>query len=181
MTETIKYDWHVENLIAGLNETGHVTHTKYKKKSVTLHHNGGVNVSHQGILNIWKTRPASAHFDIDGNGHAAQYAEVHEYAWAVANTKGNQESISIEMANSTAAPHWEVSEITWRHAARLAAWLFVHVIGEKPSKENLFYHHHWYATDCAGPYMDKIYDDVLALTQHHYVEFKRIKEAHDNK
>jgi hypothetical protein len=88
VTATINYDRHIVNLIDELSRTGHVTHTKYKKKSVTLHHNGGVRFSHQTILNIWKTRPASAHFDIDAVGDPAQYVEAHEYAWAVANTRG---------------------------------------------------------------------------------------------
>lgn len=175
---TINYDKPVKNLIAGLDKTGHVTHNKYKKKSVTLHHNGGVNISHQGILNIWKTRPASAHFDVDRHGDVAQYVRVHEYAWAVANTRGNQETISIEMTNSTGSPHWEVSDTTWMSACRLAGWLFAHVVGERPTEHNLFYHHHWYNTDCAGPYMDKIYHKVLKETQDWYIHFKHRMSHH---
>ena len=74
---TIAYDLSVEDFIEGLNKTGHITHSKWKKTSVTFHHNGG-RLSHQGCLNVWKIRPASAHFDIDAYGDAAQYAEVHE-------------------------------------------------------------------------------------------------------
>ena len=58
---TIAYDKPVVDFIAQLSATGHVTHTAYKKTSVTLHHNGG-RLSHQGVLNVWKVRPASAHF-----------------------------------------------------------------------------------------------------------------------
>jgi hypothetical protein len=134
MTATINYDRPVKNLIDQLSATGHVTHTKYKKKSVTFHHNGG-RLSHEGVLSVWKTRPASAHFDSDAFGRLAQYVEVHEYAWAVANTRGNQETISIEMCNSTLGPNWEVADPTWQEAARLAGWLFVHVIGTKRRAE----------------------------------------------
>jgi len=169
---TIAYDRTVSNLIDELSATGHVTHRSYKKKSVTLHHNAG-RLSHQGVLNVWKTRPASAHFDVDSAGAVAQYVKVNEYAWAAGNLKGNQESIHIEMANSKLSPSWEVGDVTWHNAARLAGWLFYKVIGARPTKNNLFYHSHWSATACAGPYMDKNYDRVLKVAQDAYDMFKK--------
>lgn len=174
MTATIAYDKTVTNYIDALSKTGHVTHTAYKKKSVTLHHNGG-RLSHAGVLSVWQTRPASAHFDVDAKGAVAQYVKVNEYAWAVGNLKGNQETISIEMANATVSPGWTVAETTWQSAARLAGWLFFKVVGERPTKDNLFYHKHWASTDCAGPYMDKVYDKVLKAAQTAYDTFKGTK------
>ncbi|MDX3453268.1 peptidoglycan-binding protein [Streptomyces sp. ME02-8801-2C] len=171
MTATIAYDRSVANFIDKLSATGHVTHKAYKKTSVTLHHNAG-RYSHQGLLDLWKERPASAHFDIDAAGAVAQYVKVNEYAWAVGNVAGNQRSISIEMANATLGPGWTVAEVTWKNAARLAGWLFAKVIGERPSKSNLFYHHHWASTECAGPHMEKLYGKVLAATQEAYDHFK---------
>ncbi|MFB6850185.1 N-acetylmuramoyl-L-alanine amidase [Streptomyces sp. NPDC056373] len=169
-TATIPYDYPVADFIDELSATGHVTHTSYKKTSVTLHHNAG-RLSHQGVLEVWKVRPASAHFDVDAAGAVAQYVKVHEYAWAVGNTTGNQGSISIEMANATLAPNWTVGDTTWKNAARLAGWLFAEVINERPSESNLFYHHHWSSTVCAGPYMDQIYAQVLAAAQVAYDHF----------
>lgn len=171
---TIDYDKPVEDLIAALSATGHVTHTSYKKTSVTLHHNGGVNVSHAQILATWKSRPASAHFDVDAQGSVAQYVKVDEYAWAVGSTSGNQSTISIEQTNSTGAPTWDVSETTWKAAARLAAWLFVHVIGAAPSSSNLFPHQHWSATDCPGPYIMKNFPLILAEVQTQYALLKGV-------
>ncbi|MEU2542765.1 peptidoglycan recognition protein family protein [Streptomyces iakyrus] len=169
-TATIPYDCPVANFIDQLSATGHVTHTSYMKTSVTLHHNAA-RLSHQGVLEVWKVRPASAHFDVDAAGAVAQYVKVNEYAWAVGNTVGNQRSISIEMANATLAPNWTVGEATWKNAARLAGWLFAKVIGQRPSRSNLVYHHHWSSTVCAGPFMDRIYDQVLAAAQVAYDNF----------
>lgn len=174
MTAAIAYDKSVKNFIDQLSATGHVTHTSYKKKSVTLHHNGG-RLSHEGVLSVWKTRPASAHFDSDASGAIAQYVKVNEYAWAVGNAKGNQETISIEMANATTSPGWTVADATWQSAARLAGWLFAKVIGERPTRSNLFYHHHWSSTECAGPYMDKVYAKVLKAAQTSYDTIKATK------
>lgn len=171
MTAVIAYDRPVKNLIDALSKTGHVTHRTDKKKSVTLHHNAG-RLSHEGVLSVWKTRPASAHFDVDGAGKVCQYVKVNEYAWAVGNGQGNRETISIEMANSAVGGNWPVAEITWKAAARLAGWLFAKVIGTRPSRENLFYHSHWASTSCAGPYMASVYSRVLAAAQAAYDYFK---------
>lgn len=179
MATAINYEYDVKNLIDELSATGHVTHTAYKKTSVTLHHNGG-RLSHEGVLSVWKTRPASAHFDVDSSGDVAQYVKVNEYAWAVGDLAGNQTSISIEMANSKLAPTWTVADATWKSAARLAGWLFFKVIGERPTKSNLFYHHHWSATACAGPFMDSIYDKVLAAAQTAYDDFKGVPGSTDS-
>ena len=170
MTGTINYDKAVKNFIDELSATGHVSHRSYTKTSVTFHHNGG-RLSHEGVLAVWQKREASAHFDVDGKGAVCQFVKVNEYAWAVGDTVGNQRTISIEMANSTTAPNWEVSETTWKAAARLAGWLFAKVIGRRPTKDNVFYHHRWSSTACAGPYMDKVYNQLLAEVQKSYDYF----------
>ncbi|MFL6416857.1 MAG: N-acetylmuramoyl-L-alanine amidase [Bryobacteraceae bacterium] len=170
MVAVIAYDHPVKNLIAGLDATGHVTHTAYRKTSVTFHHNGG-RLSHEGVLQVWQTREASAHFDVDGAGSVAQYVRVNEYAWATGNTAGNQSSISIELADATLAPDWLVAEVTWHSGARLAGWLFARVIGAAPTRDNVFVHHHWKDTLCAGPHMDRVFDQLLAAVQAAYHEF----------
>lgn len=167
MTATIAYDLPMKNLIDELSATGHVTHTAYRKTSVTFHHNAG-RLSHEGCLRVWTYREASAHFDIDGLGDACQYVKPNEYAWACGNTYGNQTSISIEMANATLSPDWTVAEVTWKNAARLGGWLFARVIGAAPTTSNVFFHKHWLSTSCAGPYMDTVYNQLLAEVQKWY-------------
>lgn len=167
---TIAYDKPVKNLIAGLNATGHVTHVTHRKTKVTLHHNAA-RLSHEGVLDVWKTRPASAHFDVDGWGHLAQYVIVNEYAWSTGTTQGNQESISIEMANSAVGGNWPVADATWQEAARLAGWLFARVIGVRPNNSNLMPHRYWKPTACAGPYIDSIWTKILVAAQAAYDNF----------
>lgn len=165
------YDMPVRNLVDGLNATGHVTHTKHRKTMVTIHHNGG-RLSHDGVLNVWKTRPASAHFDVDGFGSVAQYVEMNEYAWATGSTNGNQQSISIEMCNAATGGDWPVSETTWRSAARLTGWIFSKVIGARPNDSNVVPHHHWKSTECAGPYMDRVFASFISVAQQAYDYFQ---------
>lgn len=171
MTAAIAYDLPMKNLIDELVATGHVTTRSYRKDSVTLHHNAA-RLSHEGVLAVWKKRPASAHFDIDGAGKPCQYAAVPWYAWAVGNTIGNMRTISIEMANKTLGPAWEVAEETWKGAARLAGWLFAKVIGAAPSASNFFMHSHWSATACAGPYVAKMWKQIQEEALRWYNHFK---------
>lgn len=166
----IAYDKPVANFIAGLDATGHVTNTAYRKTSTTWHHNGG-RLSLQGCLDVWKTREASAHFDVDGNGSVGQYAGVNMYAWHAGNTQGNKESIGIEMANSTLAPSWQVAEVTWKEAARLSGWLHARVIGVRPSRATCHIHHDWKSTLCAGPFIDSILNQMIAEAQAAYDYF----------
>lgn len=170
MAGVIAYDKPVADFIDGLSATGHVTHTQHRKTKVTLHHNGG-RLSLQGVLDVWKTRPASAHFDVDGQGNVGQYVKPNEYAWSTGNTQGNVESISVEMANASLAPNWLVSEVTMMEAARLAGWLFAKVIGAAPTQDNLVVHHHWKSTLCAGPCVDANYDRILEQAQVAYLYF----------
>lgn len=167
----INYDRPVKDLISGLNATGHVTHIAYRKTSVTFHHNGG-RLSHQGVLNVWKTRPASAHFNVDAAGTVAQFVKVNEFAWSTGNRAGNQSSISIEMCNETVGGQWKVSPTTWKSAARLAGWLFAKVIGTRPDRSNVHFHHHWLSTQCAGPYMDSVYGQLLSEVRKAYDYFR---------
>ena len=169
---TIDYDLPVKDLVDQLSATGHVTHESFKKTSVTFHHNGGVNVSHEGVLETWTTREASAQFDVDIHGAVAQYVKVDEYAWAVGNTEGNQSSISIEQADATGSPDWMVSNETFKAACRLAAWLFVHVIGEAPSASNIFPHQHWSSTDCPGPWVMNHFGMYVSEVQTQYSALK---------
>lgn len=172
MTATINYDQPVKNLIDALSATGHVTHKAYRKDSVTFHHNAG-RLSHEGVLNVWKTRPASAQFNVDGKGTVAQFVKPNEYAWATGNTNGNQRSISIELANSSIGGQWPVATTTWMSGARLAGWLFAKVIGAQPTSANVLFHHHWKNTVCAGPYMNSVYSQLLAEVVKWYNFFKQ--------
>jgi len=172
VAEAIAYDKPIKNFITELSATGHVTHTSYKKTSVTVHHNAG-NLTHEGLLSVWRTRAASAHFDVDAAGNVAQYVKASEYAWAVGDLDGNESSISIEQANATFSPDWTVSETTWKSTARLIGWLFAHVIDKtpRPSAKNVFGHKHWSATECPGPYVVKNLSKIITEAQKAYDEF----------
>lgn len=104
-------------------------------------------------------------------GALGQYVRVYEYAWAQGHTVGNQESISIEMANLNYSPTWEVRQVTWREAARLCGWLHAKIIGVRPTRSTCKVHKDWKATTCAGPYIDTVLDTMIADAQVSYDYF----------
>jgi hypothetical protein len=172
---TINYDRPIADYVDRLSATGHRGESGYpadktfKKTSVTFHHNDGTQ-SFDGVLQTWTERQASAHFDVDVHGNVAQFVKVDEYAWAVGNTEGNQSSISIEQADLNES--YEIAEVTWKAACRLAAWLFVHVIGEAPSSANIFPHQHWSSTDCPGPWVMSHFGMYISEVQAQYAILK---------
>jgi hypothetical protein len=172
MTEIINYDKPVKNLIDKMNDTNWVTHNKVRKTSVTLHASGG-NLTHEGILNAWRSRGVSMQFAVNGQGLVAQYIVVDEVAWALMdNIVGNQTSIQIEMANQTLAPKWEFSDPTLKATARLVGWLFVYVIDDHPSRDNVLRHDYWSPVRCPGPHMDEVFDVFVEEVQGWYIFFR---------
>jgi Cpl-7 lysozyme-like protein/N-acetylmuramoyl-L-alanine amidase-like protein len=170
-TGLINYDRPVADYIDRLSRTEHVTHTQHRKDVVTLHHNGG-RLSLDGLLSVWTDREASAHLGVDAAANVGQFVRLPEYAWATGNTEGNVRSISIEMANETLGPEWKVGEKTWREAARLAGWIHARVFGWRPTKDSLVVHHYWSSTACAGPFVDRIFDEILKVAQTAYAHFR---------
>jgi hypothetical protein len=170
VTAVFNYDRSIANFIDELSKTGHVTHTEYRKTSVTFHHNGG-RLSLQGILDVWKVRPASAQFQVDGKGAVGQYVKLNEYAWGCGNTKGNKESIHIELANATLGPDWTVAEITWKEGARLCGAIHAKVLGVRPTRKTVKMHQDWKNTTCPGPFIKARLNQIIAESQKWYDYF----------
>ncbi len=144
---------------------------------VVVHHmtivGKGTGSALDACRKVWATREASAHYGVDGK-YVAQFVWDNRAAWATANRHGNHAGISIEHANSTAGPAWEVSEDTWRTGAKLVAHLHVaYKLGRPNPGKTLFQHSSFHATACAGPYLGKtiwgqyvleaqrIYDEIV--------------------
>lgn len=156
----------------------HFTRGRNRKiQFVVAHHmtiigsgNGSANTA---CYNTWQTRQASAHYGVDGQ-HVRQFVWDRDAAWACGSGLGNHAGISIEHANSTAGPRWQISDTTWRNGARLAAYLHkAHGLG-RPTTSNggrggtLRKHSSFFATACPGPFMDSIWSQYVAEAQRVY-------------
>lgn len=110
-------------------------------RHVTLHHMamiGGV----KECVRVWQDRPASAHYCIDRDGVIGQAVWDRDTAWANANQRSNQESITIEHSNSGgAAQDWPISEKTREAGAHLVAAICrYYKLGRPVSGKNVRFH-----------------------------------------
>ena len=70
---------------------------------IILHHNDG-NLSIQGCWNVWQTRPASAHYQVETSGRIGQLVWDRDTAWHAGNWVANTTSIGIEHADAYTHP-----------------------------------------------------------------------------
>lgn len=124
--------------------------------------------------NIWQSRPASAHYGVDGK-FIGQFVWDKDYAWATGSTEGNRYGISIEHVNKTLDERgtdndFLVSEETWKNGAKLTAYLHkVYKMGRPVKDKTVRRHGSFSATACPGPYLGKeIWDDYVEEAQRVY-------------
>ena len=118
-----------------------------KIEYVVVHHNAA-NLSIQQIYNVWQTREASAHFQVDVNGRIGQLVHDRDTAWHAGNWAANTHSIGIEHADSSTSP-WRISDATLENGAHLvAAVCKAYGLGRPTWMVNVFPHSHFQATSC---------------------------------
>lgn len=117
---------------------------------IVLHHNGGTLTTEQ-CYQVWQTREASAHYQVEITGRIGQLVNDSDTAWHAGNQDANQTSIGIEHANNALSPAWTVSDATLDAGAHLVAALCRYYnLGRPVWGQNVFGHKSFYATDCPG-------------------------------
>lgn len=125
-------------------------------KYIVRHHNAGILTVDQ-IWQVWQTRQASAHYQVEISGRIGQLVWDRDTAWHAADTTRNQESIGIEHANSADGRHvLPITDATIDNGAHLAAALcHVHKLGRPVFGKNIRDHKETGQTACpyhlAGP------------------------------
>ena len=102
----------------------------------------------------------SSNYGIGYKGDTDQYVEEKYGAWAQGSKKWNQRVASIEMANSTGAPDWKVSDETLDACIELIADIMIRNKLGKANytgdiSGNLIEHNMTASTSCPGPYVHK--------------------------
>lgn len=130
----------------------------------------------RACYNVWQTRPASAHYGVDGD-FVAQFVYDRHVAWANGNSRANNDSISVEHANATLdepGTHndYVVDERTFYNGARLIANGH-HLFNLTPTKNiTIRRHGEFSATACPGPYMVRNFNRYQDLVHDMYNEIK---------
>lgn len=120
-----------------------------KISCVVVHHNAGV-LSIDQIWQVWQTRPASAHYQVESGGRIGQLVWDRDTAWHAANSHINQTSIGIEVSNSAgAAQDWPITEKAVEEAAHLtAAVCAFYKLGPPQAGRTVRWHKEFTGTSC---------------------------------
>ena len=138
-----------------------------KIECVVVHHNAGV-LSIDQIWQVWQSRPASAHYQVQSDGKIGQLVWDSDTAWHAANQYTNQRSIGIEVSNS-AGPNadWPITDTAIREAGRLiAAVCLYYKLGRPVSGNNVRFHREFTGTSCpyhlapGGKYHAKLFNEA---------------------
>lgn len=136
--------------------------------TIVLHHNAG-RLSIQDCWNVWQTRQASAHYQVDVNGRIGQLVWDRDTAWHAGNWEANCTSIGIEHANNHIGNPWTISDATLENGAHLVAALCVYYkLGRPEWGKNVFGHKNFAATSCPGEIAGTQNSKYMARAQYWY-------------
>lgn len=162
-------DWNTLTADEDLILSKHFTKGRNGKniKYVVVHHNAG-SLSIQGCYNVWQTREASAHYQVDVNGRIGQLVWDADTAWHAGDFNANCESIGIEHADISTSP-WKISDATLDNGAHLvAAVCKYYKLGRPQWGVNVFPHSHFSATACPASIYGSQKDAYIAKAQQWY-------------
>lgn len=134
---------------------------------VVLHHNGG-NLSIRGCYDVWQTRRASAHYQVDTNGRVGQLVWDADTAWHAGDWETNLSSIGIEHADMSTNP-WRISDACLDNGAHLTAAICRYFkLGRPQYGKNVFFHKDFSATECPASIAGSQRDAYLRRAQEWY-------------
>lgn len=132
---------------------------------VGIHYNAG-NLTVEQCYNVWLTREASAHYQVESRGRIGQLIWDGDTAWALGNFPANQKSINIEHAND---PDGTINEIVLDKGAHLTAAVCKYYgLGRPAWGVNVFPHKHFSATSCPGQIYGSQKDAYIQRAQYWY-------------
>lgn len=147
-----------------------------KINKVIIHHNAG-NLTIKSIWDVWQTRQASAHYQVDSGGRIGQLVWDRDTAWHAGNWEANTTSIGIEHADISSKP-WRISEACLDNGAHLvAAICHYYKLGRPVWGKNVFGHKHFSATECPASLAGSQHAAYMARAQYWYDRMSGTKPA----
>ena len=155
-----------ENLIMGKHYTKGRAGKSVNK--IIVHHNAG-RLTIRQCWQVWQTRQASAHYQVDATGRIGQLVWDRDTAWHAGNWAANLTSIGIEHANNHIGNPWTISESTLDNGAHLVAALCrYYKLGRPAWGTNVFGHKNFAATGCPGEIAGSQHATYMARAQYWY-------------
>lgn len=127
---------------------------------ITIHHMAGfMSVEECGAMFAQSSRQASSNYGIDSSGKVGMYVEEKDRSWCSSSPENDHQAITIEVANSTGAPDWKISDKAMEKLIELCTDICkrnnikkLNFTGDKNG--NLTMHKWFAATACPGPYLE---------------------------
>ena len=136
-----------------------------KVQFVVVHYNAG-NLTVQGCYNVWQTRVASAHYQVEDDGTIGQLVYDSNTAWHAGDWDANCKSIGIEHANMSDGT---ITEKCLDNGAHLVAAVCRHYgLGRPQWMKNVYPHKHFQATSCPGQIYGSQKDAYIERAQYWY-------------
>lgn len=137
-----------------------------KISKITIHHAAVINASLEGMGNGFSgSRVASANYGIDSKGRIGMYVEEAYRAITSSSTSNDEQAITIEVANNSAAPNWTISDKAYAALIDLCVDICkrnnikaLEYTGDKNG--NLTRHNMFASTTCPGPYLQGKFSEI---------------------
>lgn len=143
---------------------------------VIIHHNAG-NLSIRGCWDVWQSRPASAHYQVQSDGKIGQLVWDRDTAWHAGNWNANTTSIGIEHADISSKP-WKVSDACLDNGAHLVAAICrYYKLGRPAWGKNVFGHKNFSSTECPASLAGSQHTAYMARAQYWYDHMTGSKPA----
>ena len=143
---------------------------------VIIHHNAG-NLSIRGCYDVWQSRPASAHYQVQSDGRIGQLVWDRDTAWHAGNWNANTTLIGIEHADVSSSP-WKVSEACLEAGAHLVAAICrYYKLGRPQWGKNVFGHKNFSSTECPASLAGSQHKAYMARAQYWYDHMTGTKPA----
>lgn len=137
----------------------------YKIEYIVVHYNAG-DLTVEGCYNVWQTRPASAHWQVESGGRIGQLVNDWDTGWHAGNWIANCKSIGIEHANKAGG---YITEQCLDAGAHLVAALCKYYgLGRPQWLKNVFPHSYFQATSCPGQIYGAQKDAYIQRAQYWY-------------
>ena len=137
----------------------------YKICKFTPHHMAGKLTGAQcARLFQASSRNASANYCIGYDGEIVGNVDENNRAWTSSNRTNDFQAITVEVANSTLGPNWEISEKAWDALIKLGVDVckrhgFRMEYNSQPSG-SLTRHNMFANTNCPGPYLQGRFNEL---------------------
>lgn len=133
---------------------------------ITIHHMAG-DFSLESVGNSFANpnRQASSNYAIDSDGKIALYVDESCRAWTSSNKANDNAAVTIEVANSTGAPEWKVSDKAYASLLDLVTDICkrngIKKLNYTGTRDGNLTRHNMFAnTSCPGKYLESKFPEI---------------------